>query len=166
MSDPLTPTLHFTVFTGPEKVGDYKWMISRLGDREAWNTVFIFPDNTSKCGNAGAACIRGHPSAVGIPTILAETPCMRAFKDVAEAVFHVEKAIDSSSIGCMTREGGHFYLPVDPTHTIKVDGVEIPVLGCGTFDVPLSVREYITARIYTKLKMDSRNGELNLERHF
>lgn len=152
------PTLRLTRFTKLGQVGDYQHEIQNTDE----SMFFFFPDNTKETGRSGAACIRGHSRAIGVPTIMNDESVRRPFTDIIEAMPYVEEAIDERIPDCYVREGFTFSLPVCDERMKLPDGRVIPVLGCGTYDVPLDVRKYITLKIFLHLKKYSRNGDVNI----
>lgn len=154
------PTLIFSRFRGFEKTGDYSYDIRLEENRDH---VFFFPDNTSGVGYSGAACIRDYINAFGIPTIIHRIQDNHVFatpfSSIIEAMPYVEKKLDDALLRSLIKKGTIFHLPVGDD-TMEVDSIQIPVMGCGTYDVPFEVRQYITLRIYLTLKYNSLTGNV------
>lgn len=144
--------VYLVQFIGPNQPGDFRWHHAQPGSSD---DVYIFPDNTMHVGYAGAACIRDLDTSCGVTTILVEDGRMRPFQTVEEAVPYVEECMNRIEMWS-NEPGTKIYLPVGP------DG---KTLGCGTFDVPLDVRKYITARIMHAIRKHSR-GDVVIDTSF
>ena len=147
----LSPEIKFTRFHGLGREGDYLFMI-RQGVYDE-SRFFFFPDNTNQRGTSGAACIRGMPGAIGIPTIHKG----RAFPNIIAGMNYIDKAFDDSMIEACVREGSLFHFPVGDDVMELDDGRTVPVLGCGTYNVPLDVRQYITKKFITLVEKYARS---------